>query len=57
MDSTQPNPTSSQPAPEEIEDQDAEPTMNAPEEQRPDGMKALEDEDETGTATKPSGKE
>jgi len=33
----------------DYEDQDSEPTMNAPEEGRPDGLDALDDSDSSGT--------
>ena len=40
---------------EQIHDQDSEPTMNAPEEGRPDGLDALDDDtDSTGGEGSPS---
>ncbi len=35
-------------------DQDAEPTMNAPESERPDGLDALDDDESTGGDGSPS---
>jgi hypothetical protein len=39
---------------EQTHDQDSEPTMNAPEEGRPDGLDALDDSDSTGGDGSPS---
>jgi len=36
---------------DDYEDQDAEPTMNAPEEGRPDGLEALKPDDDQDAAT------
>ena len=36
------------------DDQDSEPTMNAPESERPDGLDALDDDESTGGDGSPS---
>jgi hypothetical protein len=39
--------STSEPDPDDVQDQDAEPSLNAPEEGRPDGVDVDEDESET----------
>jgi hypothetical protein len=50
-----PSDSSDRPDDEQTHDQDSEPTMNAPEEGRPDGLDALDDDtDSTGGDGSPS---